>query len=237
MNLAVVQFQATHADKSASLERLLPLAHHAAARAHVAVLPEMALTGYDFQDPEALRTLAEEPDGPTFAALAPVAAHHKSWLVAGFAERAGERLYNSALAISPAGQLAGLYRKTLLFEADTPWATPGDLGYLALETDLGRVGLGICMDLNDDAFTAWCRSANLSAVALLANWLDEDLDILPYWAWRMNGFSGLIAVANTWGSEGRFRFRGQSALLTTRHTLAAAPLRGDGVLAAPWPTT
>ncbi|MBN2798572.1 MAG: carbon-nitrogen hydrolase family protein [Deltaproteobacteria bacterium] len=232
MKIAAVQFKGVKGDWEASLERLLPLVAHGVRRADLVVLPEMALTGYVFADADAVRAVSEPAEGPTLEALAPLARAGRAWVVAGFPERDGPRLYNSALVIDPTGALAFTYRKTLLFEADLPWATPGDSGYRTFDTGVGRFGVGICMDLNDDRFTAWCREEAPDAVALCANWLDEDLDIWPYWAWRMTGAPGALAVANTWGPEGALRFRGQSAVILGREVLAGAPVEGDGVVAA-----
>lgn len=237
MRVAAVQFKADKADKPGSLTRLAALAAEAAARADLVVLPEMAATGYIFRDRDAVAPVAEAPNGATFCALAPVAREHGAWLVAGFPERAPDgRLFNSALVVDPRGQLAHVYRKTLLYSADTTWCEPGDSGYLAFDTAAGRVAVGICMDMNDDAFVRWLATAGARALAFPTNWLDEGSAVWEYWAWRMRPAAATaIVAANTWGREETTAFRGESAILDGLTLRAAAPLTGDLVISAVLP--
>jgi predicted amidohydrolase len=211
---------------------LVRLAEQAAQGSDLVVLPEMAVTGYTFPDAEAVRAVAELPDGPTFQALRPVARRGGCWVVAGFAERAGPRLFNSALVIDPTGALHGVYRKTLLYEADLPWATSGDSGYLCFEVAGRRVGTAICMDLNDDRLIDWLRAERVEVLAFPTNWVEEGVDTWPYWAWRLDDTGVALVAANTWGSEGAVRFSGRSAILWDRTIHAAAPATGDGVVRA-----
>ena len=235
MRVAAVQFKATKGDPSSSLSRLLPLARAAAAQADLVVLPEMATTGYMFSGAEEIDPLLEPARGPTFAALAPVARDTGAWIVCGFAERDADRRFNSALVIDPAGELRFCYRKTLLYEADETWASAGDSGYACFDTDAGRFTVGICMDLNDDRFVAWCRSANARAIAFPTNRLDQGHPIWGYWAWRLRGVRSALVAANSYGDDGSVRFIGTSAILDQRVVLDAADSAGDAVISAVLP--
>lgn len=236
MRVRAVQFKARKGDVPSSLRALSRLATRAAEGADLVVLPEMAATGYLFDGPRSAGAAAEPADGPTLRALAPVAAAHRTWLVVGFPERDGDRLFNSALVIDPRGQLAFCYRKTLLYTADVPWAAPGDTGYRRFDTDAGSFGVGICMDLNDDRFVGWCAAEALDVVAFPTNWVDEGDDVWGYWAWRLRDVPAALVAANTWGEEAlagaTTRFSGGSAVLRDRTVLAAAPKTGDGFLGA-----
>lgn len=237
MRVGLVQFRARKGDLSGSRAELAGLAAAAAPGADLVVLPEMAATGYVFPDAAAVRAVAEAPDGPTAAALAPVCRAHRCWMVAGFPELAGDRLYNSALVLDPEGELVFVYRKTLLYEADLPWATPGDSGYRAFDASFGRFGVGICMDLNDDGFVEWVAQAGLDVVAFPTNWVQEpaadpSFTTWSYWAWRMAGQRAALVAANTWGTDGPITFTGTSAVLQRGRILASLPARGDGVVRA-----
>jgi predicted amidohydrolase len=232
MRVAAVQSKAIKGNKQASLERLTALAHQAAHGADLVVLPEMAATGYVFADRDDIAPVAEPAEGETFHALAAVARQHGSWLVSGFAERDGDRFFNSAHVITPEGNLHACYRKTLLYDSDKTWAEPGDSGYLRVESDRGAFTVGICMDLNDDRFTAWCRMAEVEAIAFPTNWLDQGQNIWPYWAWRLAGVRATLVAANTYGAEEDLRFIGGSAILSGNRLLASAPPEGDAVLSA-----
>ncbi len=239
MNVAAVQFKGRRDDFDSSLRRLVALATHAADGADLVVLPELAATQYLFDDASEARAHAEPADGPTFAALSPVAAQAGCWVVAGFPELDGDALYNSALVIDPQGDLAFVYRKTLLYPADESWACPGDSGYRAFDTGAGRFTVGICMDLNDDGFVDWCANADVRVVALATNWLesDDDLDTWVYWAWRMQGLDAALVTANTYGPERDIVFCGRSCVLDERVVYAAADVTGDAVIRAALPAS
>jgi len=230
MRVAAVQFKADQADLDGSRHRLLALATEAAQGADLVVLPEMATTGYLFESPAAVAAVAEKADGPTYTLLAAVAAQAGCWLVAGFPERDRGRLYNSAWVIDPRGALQFVYRKTLLFDADLPWATPGNSGYRRFETGAGAFGVGICMDLNDDDFVTWCRGADLDAIAFPTAWLEQGINVWRYWAWRLPRVAAALVAANTYGWERGIQFSGRSAILQQSRILAGAGLVGDHIL-------
>lgn len=251
MRVAAVQFKA-RATFEASLEALLPLVRRAGQGADLVVCPEMALRGYAISTREQALAVAEPANGPTAAALAAIARDFGAWIVCGIPERAGDRVYNAAIVINAAGELAFCYRKTLLFEADEAWATPGDSGYRSFDTDNGRFGVGICMDLNDDRFLAWCAGAALDVIAMPTNWVaSDDNDVHDYWRWRlMVGWpadlglpdatviadrprvDALLVAANSYGQEGVYQLEGRSSVLTWGRIVAQAPLFGDAVLTA-----
>lgn len=232
MRVAAVQFKADRADLDRSRQALASAVERAAVGADLVVCPEMAATGYIFADRAAAERVAEDPLGPTFQVLRQAAITHGAWIVAGFPERAGDRLFNSAMVIDGRGELAFVYRKTLLFEADQTWATPGDSGYPAFDTPFGRFGVGICMDLNDPVFLEWCASARLDALAFPTNWLDEGGDVWPYWRWRASQAGTTLVAANTWGHDAPLDFVGCSAIVTPARILAGAPYRGDAIVRA-----
>ncbi|RSH84550.1 Carbon-nitrogen hydrolase [Apiotrichum porosum] len=90
--------------------------------------------------------------------------------------------YNSALIASPAGEVVGNYRKTFLFETDKNWAREGS-GFMHwdLPAPLGRVAIGICMDLNPEDFISpwnayelatYCATNAVDMLVVPMNWLD-----------------------------------------------------------------
>ncbi|TLY35508.1 MAG: acyltransferase [Nitrospirae bacterium] len=109
------------------------------------VLPELFNTGYQFVSVDETRKLAEEIPGPTTAWLGKLAARRRMHLVAGLAEREGDRLYNSAVLVGPSGVI-GRYRKTHLFFEETIWFAPGETGFSVFDIGHARVGIMICFD-------------------------------------------------------------------------------------------
>lgn len=234
MRVAAVQYKPIKGKLDASRDRLVELAHEAGAEADLVVLPEMAATGYIFPSKDAVREVAEEREGPTFQALREVSRARGTWLVSGFAERGGEQLYNSAMVINPDGELVFVYRKTMLYDADLIWATPGDSGYRRFQSEAGAFGVGICMDLNDPRFVMWCWRSQLDAIAFPTNWVDEGVDVWPYWLGRIGGSGAALVAANTYGEDGDVRFSGRSAILRGSTVLVGAKAEGDQIITAAW---
>jgi len=232
---AAVQFCPDRSDPSGSRDRLLALTERAASQADLVVLPEMAAVGYVFEDADEVRPLAEPADGPTGRALAAMAKAHGTWIVAGFAEQDGAALYNAAWILDSRGVLRAVYRKTLLFPLDETWARAGDGRYPLLRTPFGRMGVGICMDLNDPAFTDWVTAMRLDVLAFPTNWLDQGEGVWDYWAWRLSGSGAALVAANRWGLERGVPFRGESAILHEDRVLAHAASVGDAVVLADLP--
>jgi predicted amidohydrolase len=104
--------------------------------------------------------------------LAEIAADKRMHLVAGLAERAGDRVFNSAVLVGPRGHV-GTYRKVHLFSEETRWFAPGTEGFtvwdLPAPTAVGggsaRVGMMICFDwiVPEAARTLALRGADLIA--------------------------------------------------------------------------
>ncbi|MCA9494022.1 MAG: carbon-nitrogen hydrolase family protein [Myxococcales bacterium] len=228
--MGIVQFKARREDLRGSRAALSELALEAGEGVDLLVLPEMASTGYVFPDRDAVAAVAEPARGPTWEALSAVARERRCFVVAGFPERDGARLFNSALVIDREGELRSTYRKTLLYDEDLHWAEPGDSGYETFDTGAGRFGVGICMDLNDDRFVAWVRDTAPDAIAFPTNWVrDPDgTDAWRYWAWRLDGVRSALVAADTWGREGTTTFEGRSCVLRDRTVLAWLPEEGDG---------
>ena len=234
--MGLVQYKARKGDPSGSLRALCALVERVAPEVDLLVLPEMAVTGYVFADRGTILPQAEAPQGPTFEALSALASRYQTWMVCGFPERDGPRLYNSAMVVDAHGGLHFTYRKTLLYDTDHSWAEPGDSGYCSFDVRGYRVGVGICMDFNDDRFLAWCAGEGVEVLALPTNWLEEGTDVWPYWAWRMQQLPGVwLVAANTWGPEEDICFSGRSVILRDRTVYGALEHEGDGALSVPLP--
>ena len=114
--------------------------------ADLIVLPELAFTGYYVRDRAELSSLAEDPrQSATVDALTALCRQRDLYLVTGFAERQGDRLYNSALLIGPEG-LAHTYRKIHLFGTEQDCFDPGDAPPRVYEVRGMRLGMMVCFD-------------------------------------------------------------------------------------------
>ena len=150
--VGLVQMSAT-SDPESNLRHALDLVRQAAARgAGIVCLPELFQTQYFCQREEAaLFDLAEPIPGPTTARLSALAQELHIVLIASLFERRAAGVYHNTATIFDAdGSLLGLYRKMHI--PDDPlyyekyYFTPGDLGFRAFDTQVGRVGTLVCWD-------------------------------------------------------------------------------------------
>jgi len=138
---------------SENLQRALSLVEQAAGSgARVVCLPELFASQYFCQrEDAALFDLAETIPGPSTDALGRLARARQVTIVASLFERRAPGLYHNTVAlIDTEGKVAGLYRKMHI--PDDPayyekfYFTPGDLGFRAFDTPVGRLGALICWD-------------------------------------------------------------------------------------------
>jgi len=150
--LAAVQMR-MDTDPAVNLERAMAKVREAAARgAEIVVLPELFRSQYFCQtEDHAQFDLAEPIPGPSTEALARVAREANVVIVASLFERRAAGLYhNTAAMIDAGGTLLGTFRKMHI--PDDPlyyekfYFTPGDLGFRAFDTRVGRVGTLVCWD-------------------------------------------------------------------------------------------
>lgn len=150
VKVAVIQFdpQVGIENKEKNLTMGLDLAQQAVSEnANLIVMPELANTGYLFTNrTEAFEHAEEIPNGKTIQAWSKFAQEHSIYLVAGIAEREGNKLFDSSVLIGPNG-LIGKYRKAHLWNLEKLWFSPGNTGFPVFETPIGRIGLLICWDI------------------------------------------------------------------------------------------
>ena len=144
MITAALQFRPAFLDVDANLSTLGMYLQ--TVEADLVVLPELCTTGYFFHDTEQLRSVAEDSSGRTLQFLRDTAADRGMSIVAGFAERDGDALYNSAASVFPDGRVE-IYRKVHLFAEEKLHFTPGNLGFPVVSWgDRLRLGVMICYD-------------------------------------------------------------------------------------------
>ena len=130
-------------EAAANLKRAWSMVGRAAdAGCHIVVLPECLDLGWTFPGS---RDLAQPIPGPHSDVLVESARGAGIYVVAGLVERSGERIFNAAILISPAGEILLKHRKiNELAIAHDLYATGNCLG--VAETPLGTIGVDICAD-------------------------------------------------------------------------------------------
>lgn len=138
-------------DKQANFATLARYTRQAAADgARLVITPEGFLEGYLWNQygnnlpRERYVETGEAIDGPIMNRVRSLARELKIYLAVGFAERRGDKMYNSAVIFSPDGQIKERYSKTHTAN-DEPYNTKG-VEFPVVDTLLGRWGTLICMD-------------------------------------------------------------------------------------------
>ncbi len=151
-NLAGLKLLPTPWDRAANFAKLEHYARKAAAvGADFIVTPEGYLEGYvgnDKMNPsltlDRYRDVAEPVDGQWIKRIEGLARELKVYLLVGFAERRGDKVCNSAMIVSPAGQQLGKYTKAHT-AGDEPFNQKGS-EFPVFSTPVGRLGMLICFD-------------------------------------------------------------------------------------------
>lgn len=204
------------------------------AGAQLLVLPELTNSGYVFESRREAFSLAEEvPGGPASRAWAKLCADAGVYLVAGIAEREGERLYNSAAAFSPKGHL-GTFRKVHLWNRENLYFEPGNYGFPVWHTPIGRIGAAICYDMWFPETYRLCALQGADIICVPTNWVP-----IPGQAPGERAMANLLAMANAHsnsvfiaasdrvGTERGQEFLGQSLIVSYTGWPVAGPASPD----------
>ncbi|KAE8150705.1 carbon-nitrogen hydrolase [Aspergillus avenaceus] len=148
-------------------------------RPNILVLPELALTGYNFPSLEAIKPYLEPVGtGPSAQWAKDTARRYQCKVCVGYPEveksdaegsdSQAETYYNSLLVVDENGEVLVNYRKTFLYYTDETWAAEGDAKRSFHELTFSKsheqqalsakvaTSFGICMDINPYKFeTPW----------------------------------------------------------------------------------
>jgi len=149
---ALIQ-RVAQAERCADLDACIQAIRAAAATGSQLVLLQELHNGAYFCQRERTEVFdaAEPVPGPSTAALRDVAAALGVVIVGSLFERRAAGVYhNTAVVLDADGSLAGVYRKMHI--PDDPgyyekfYFTPGDLGFVPVDTAVGRLGVLVCWD-------------------------------------------------------------------------------------------
>jgi predicted amidohydrolase len=216
VNLGVFQFCPTRGEperNAATLESALR-----SNTLDLLVAPELAIGGYLYLDRGELAAVAETvPDGPACARLRRACRETGRSIVFGLAERAGDRIYNAAVLLTPDGGVA-VYRKAHLFDTETLV-----FDRAGRSQDLGTaggasVGLMVCFDWRFPEVARWLAMRGAEVIAHPSNL------VAPYCQDAMVTRSlenrVFTVTANRFGTERdrgtTIRFTGRSQIVSPR---------------------
>jgi N-carbamoylputrescine amidase len=183
-------------DPDANLDKAADRVREAAREgADVICLPELFRAQYFCQREDiALFDVAETIPGPSTERLSAIAREAKVTVIASLFERRAAGLYhNTAAILQQDGSLGGLYRKMHI--PDDPlyyekfYFTPGDLGFKAFDTAVGKIGTLVCWDqwYPEGARLTTLQGANVLLYPTAIGWHPaekEEFGAAQYDAWQ-----------------------------------------------------
>jgi len=199
--LALVQMKVIGGDRKTNLAHARKMIDEAAAQdAEVVLLPEAMDLGWT--DPSALTDALPIPGGQTCQVLMDLAKKHSIFICSGLIEKAGDKVYNSALIIDPGGNVILTHRKINELEIGHPYYELGEKLNVC-ETPFGTFGLLICADANTENQVLTRALAYMGADVILSpsSWAvppDHDNEKDPYGSTWENAYMPVAKDFAVW---------------------------------------
>jgi len=232
MKLAVYQGPGVSRSPGDNRETMARVARESAAKGcNLVMFPELFASGYNIG--ERMFDLAEPADGHTFEALAAAASENGIAILAGYPERSGDAVYNSAMLVGPDGKHLANARKSHLFGTmEKHLFAPGDALTLATLGRL-RIGILICYDVE---FPEAVRELVLQGAELIAvpTALMHPFDRVAQWLVPVRAFENqvFVAYANRCGREGDIEYCGLSCIIAPDGSELARARKAEKLLIA-----
>lgn len=235
VKIAGVQMDCELGQKVRNLDRVLGHLEAAAGQgARLVIFPECALSGYCFDSREEALPLAEEVPGPAVESLGQACRRLGVFAAMGMLERAGDRLFNTAVLVGPQGPIGSHRKVHLPFLGIDRFTTPGDRPFQVWDMGGLRVGLNICYDGSFPESARVMALLGADLVALPTNWPPGSECASEHMvATRAMENTIYYAAVNRVGEERGFRFIGGSRICDpSGKTMASEPGDGEAMLIA-----
>jgi len=179
VKIAGMQIDSKILGKEQNLKRCLGLIQTAASNgAHLVVFPEAILSGYAYNSLEEAFPVMETVPGPCTEMIVEYCRKFNVYTIIGLLEKDKNKYYNTAAFVGPGGFI-GKYRKLHLpFAHIDRFLNHGDLPLKVYDTDIGKIGLGICYDT---AFPEHARTLTLlgaEVIIIITAW-PISVDAVP----------------------------------------------------------
>lgn len=234
MRVAVWQDRSPMGDTEAALGRIsAALSAAGAMGAATLVVPEVYLPGYNQPDLPA-KAIGREDEAVRRLREACRAA--RCGLVLGYAERDGDRLCNSALALDAEGRDLVNYRKLQLYgPREKALYGPGE-GYALFDLQGVRAALLICYDVEFAPHIAALTARGARLILVPTANMHPFVHVVRHTVPAMAANHGVaIAYANFCGEEGDLRYTGGSLIAGPHGEILAQAGEGPALLVADLP--
>ncbi|MFC0526039.1 nitrilase-related carbon-nitrogen hydrolase [Pontibacillus salicampi] len=225
---AAIQYEPQIGNKEANLHTIQHLIEDEVPEdVNLIVLPELSVIGpVPTTKKQDIDPYAETDDGATIQEMKRLAKAKEAHIVFGFAEKEAPHYYNTAILISPAGEVISKHRKIHLNDDDDKWASPGDTIAVTPVNGFGRIGVMIGYDATFPEVAAVLAVKRADMICIPASWsgeygvelsMNQHIFPKPYpkgtvstWDAVAKGAQAYTIVANFVGSP--HRFKGRSAI-------------------------
>jgi predicted amidohydrolase len=207
ITVAVVQFGPKLADIDLNIMKINGLLDQVR-DARLIVLPELAVSGYNFSSFEEAYDKSEPLESGSYVQfLVDKAREKNAYIVSGVNERVKNQLYNTAVTIGPQG-IISVYRKIHLFMNEKDIFQPGSGDMRVVDLGGFKAGMLICFDYLFPEIWRMQAVKGADIICHPSNLLTQNAQrCIPGLALMNRIF---VLTANRTGSEGDLHFNGQS---------------------------
>lgn len=211
MRAGVFQCDGSSLTQAERLTRLADVLKHG--ELDLVVCPELFMSGYNVG--EKIPSFAEPLDGPFSKSVGDLARATKTAIVYGYPERAGDKLYNSALCLGPDGRVLANHRKLLHPPGFEARYFSGGKGPTLFQFHGVSCAILICYDAEFPEAVRAVADAGAKIVlvptALIERWPSVAYQMMPTRAFE-NGV--WLVYANHAGEENGARYLGASCIIS-----------------------
>jgi len=171
IKIAGIQMSPEILNKDRNLNRCLDFIKITAEeRTQLIVFPEATLSGYVFNSLEEVLPVADTIPGVATESITKLCRQLNVYVILGLIEEDRGKYYNSAAFVGPHG-LIGKYRKLHLpFLGIDRFLNHGDLPLEVYDTDIGRIGIGICYDMRFPEHSRVLSLLGAEVIVIITNW-------------------------------------------------------------------
>jgi len=215
VKIAGVQMEPKILEKDRNLSKCLKSIEIAAEEgARLIVFPECALTGYCFSSLKEAIPVAEPIPGPSTRQIVAACSKLNVYVIVGFIEKEKNKYYNTVALVGPKGVI-GKHRKVhLIYLCIDRFLNHGNLPLTVFETEIGRIGMGICYDLLFPELTRVLALKGAEIFVLPSNIIEFGTSYPETFVPARAAENKMFCVCiNRAGEEGGYKFLGRSRIV------------------------
>lgn len=239
LNIGILQFTiGSNKDENLKrIRRLIERNERAISEVRLLVLPEYSMLDPTGLEPTTIWKVAEDLKGPWLEEFRKIAVEYDAHIVATLFEKSSRPplVYNTAVLLSPKGDILEVYRKTHLFDAygykESEFTLPGDRLSRVIDVDGFKTAISICFELRFPEIFRTYALEGAELVVIPAAWYKGPLkeETLAFLA-RARAHENVmyVALSALYGDN----FTGRSMLVDPMGVIIAEAGIGDRLLLA-----